>query len=425
MSARYLIRGGEVFFPGERIIRKADVQIEDGVVTRIDAKLAPADGFEVIEADGKIVSPGMTDLHSHLREPGREDTEDLESGAWAALAGGFTTVCAMPNTEPALDSREQAAFIKNKSDALGLTRILPVGAITKGRKGEEISEYALLQEGGAVAVSDDGDWVSSSEVMRHALEYAGMLGIPVITHAEDPTMCENGVMNEGSVSTILGFRTRPSIAEEIALRRDVALAEYTGSHLHVAHLSTGKGVELVRKARADGIKVTAEVTPHHLLFTDESMFSFDSSFKVNPPLRTERDRNALVGGLLDGTIQAVATDHAPHSVEEKEQEMDIAPSGMIGLQTALSVLWEKMVGQEILKPELLLSLFTVGPAAVIGRKVELTQGAGADLIVFDPNSRWVFDAATNRSRSRNSPWFGKSLKGKVEQVFLGNRRFTF
>lgn len=425
MNAKYQIVGGEVFFPGERTFRKVDIEIENGIIAKIAENLQPQDGFERIEAGGRIISPGLIDLHAHLREPGREDTENLESGAWTALAGGFTTVCAMPNTDPPLDSREQASFIRNRSEQLGLARIMPVGTITKSRKGEEISEYALLKEGGVVAVSDDGDWVRSSEVMRRALEYAGMLGLPVITHAEDPAMCENGVMNEGKVSTLLGFRTRPSVAEEIAIRRDIALAEYTGSHLHIAHISTENGVEYVRKARAQGIKVTSEVTPHHLLLTDESMSSFDSNFKVNPPLRTQKDRDALVEGILDGTIQAIATDHAPHSVEEKEQELDIAPSGMTGLQTALPVLWEKMVDTGILKPELLLELFTGGPASVIGEEIALAQGSRANLIIFNPDTRWVFDAETNRSRSRNSPWFGKSLKGKVEQVFLVNNRFAF
>lgn len=421
----FLIRGGYVFFPEEKALRKAEIEIKQGRVTRIEETISPEDGTEVIEAQNKLVSPGLIDLHVHLREPGREDTETLESGAWAALAGGFTTVCAMPNTQPPTDTREQVAFIRKRSNELGLARILPIGAATKGRKGKEIAEYAMLAEGGAVAVSDDGDWIYSSEVMRRSLEYAGMLGLVVITHAEDPAMCENGVINESPISAKLGLRVRPPVAEEVALQRDITLAEYVGSHLHIAHLTTAPGVEFVRKARAKGIKVTAEATPHHLLLTDKELEAFDTNYKVNPPLRTEEDRQALIQGIKDGTIQAVATDHAPHAVEEKEQEMDLAPSGMIGLQTALSVLWQGLVEPKIIAPELLLTLLTTGPASVIGETVELSVGSQANLIVFNPEATWTFDAQTNRSLSFNSPWFGKQLKGKVERVFLGTRQFSF
>lgn len=421
----YLLRNGTVYFPEEKTLRKADIIIENGSINRIQESIQPQEGIQIIEADGKIITPGFTDLHTHLREPGREDAETLESGAMAALAGGFTTICAMPNTEPATDSREQADFIRNKSKALGLAEILPIGSATKGRRGEEISEYALLKEGGVVALSDDGDWIRSAEVMRHALEYAGMLGLPVITHAEEPTLCEGGVMNEGKVSTILGLKTRPPVAEEIALKRDIALAAYTESHLHVAHLTTGTGVALIEEAKSKGIRVTAEVTPHHLLLADESMFSFDANLKVNPPLRTEQDRKSLLKAITEGLIDAIATDHAPHPVEEKEQELDIAPSGMIGLQTAFSLLWENLVDKSILKPETLLGLLTTGPASVIGRKVELREGLIVNLVLFDPEARWVLDNSTNRSRSRNTPWFGKTLKGKVEAVFLADKKFSF
>jgi dihydroorotase len=424
-AKKYLIRGGYVFFPEEKALRKTDIEIADGRIEKIEESISPDADTHVIETQDKLVSPGLIDLHVHLREPGREDTETLESGAWAALAGGFTTICAMPNTQPPTDTREQAAFIRKRSDELGLAKILPVGAATKGREGVEISEYAMLAQGGVVAFSDDGDWVRSSEVMRRSLEYAGMLDLPVITHAEDPSMCTGGVMNESVVSAKLGFKTRPPVAEEIALERDIALASYTNSHLHVAHLSTARGVELVRQARAKGIKVTAEATPHHLLLTDENMAAFDANYKVNPPLRTEEDRQALIAGLADGTIQAIATDHAPHAVEEKEQEMDRAPAGMIGLQTALSVLWQGLVEPKIITAELLLSLLTIGPASVIGRKVELKVGGPANLMVFNPGLSWTFDAESNKSLSHNSPWFGQLLKGKVEHVFLSERHFTF
>lgn len=425
MSTRFLIRGGYVFFPEEEAMRRADVEITDGRIARIGETIHAEADTRIIEAQDKLLSPGSIDLHAHLREPGREDTETLESGAWAALAGGFTTICAMPNTQPPTDTREQAAFIRKRSDELGLARILPVGATTKGRAGEEITEYALLKEAGTVAVSDDGDWIYSAEVMRRALEYAGMLGIPVITHAEEPNLCAEGVMNESAVSARLGLNVRPAVAEEVAIQRDIALASCTGSHLHVAHITTARGVELVRQARAKGIKVTTEATPHHLLLNDEALLSFDANYKVNPPLRTDEDRKALLEALKDGTIQAIATDHAPHAIEEKEQELDLAPAGMIGLQTALSVLWEGLVESGIIKPELLLRLFTTGPASVIGEKVELKEEIPANLMVFDPAARWTFDAESNRSLSQNSPWFGKKLKGKVEHVFLGERHFSF
>lgn len=424
MSAKkYVIRGGYVFLPQEMKLKKVDVEIAAGKIARI-ARGITTDDAEIIEATNRLVSPGLTDLHAHLREPGREDTETLESGAWAALAGGFTTVCAMPNTQPPTDTREQAAFIRRHSQELGLARILPVGTVSKGRKGAEIAEYSHLADGGAVAVSDDGDWVTSSEVMRRALEYANMLEMPVITHAEDPTMCD-GVMNESEVSARLGLATRPAVGEEIALQRDIALAEYTGAHLHVAHLTTAKGVELVRQAKARGARITAEATPHHLLLTDSALEGFDANYKVNPPLRTEEDRRALIAGLLDGTIDAIATDHAPHALEEKEQELTRAPSGMIGLQTALSVLWEGLIEPKILTPEQLLTLMTVGPASVLGRKIELIEGSDADLMVFDPETSWTFDADANKSLSWNSPWFGKMLAGKVEHVFLGSKHFSF
>lgn len=425
MSTRFLIRGGYVFFPEEEAMRRADVEITDGRIARIGETIHAEADTRIIEAQDKLLSPGSIDLHAHLREPGREDTETLESGAWAALAGGFTTICAMPNTQPPTDTREQAAFIRKRSDELGLARILPVGATTKGRAGEEITEYALLKEAGTVAVSDDGDWIYSAEVMRRALEYAGMLGIPVITHAEEPNLCAEGVMNESAVSARLGLNVRPAVAEEVAIQRDIALASCTGSHLHVAHITTARGVELVRQARAKGIKVTTEATPHHLLLNDEALLSFDANYKVNPPLRTDEDRKALLEALKDGTIQAIATDHAPHAIEEKEQELDLAPAGMIGLQTALSVLWEGLVESGIIKPELLLGLLTTGPASVIGEKVELKEDSPANLMVFDPAARWTFDAESNRSLSQNSPWFGKKLKGKVEHVFLGERHFSF
>lgn len=425
MSTRFLIRGGYVFFPEEEAMRRADVEIADGRIRRIGETLSAEADTRIIEAQDKLLSPGLVDLHAHLREPGREDTETLESGAWAGLAGGFTTICAMPNTQPPTDTREQAAFIRKRSDELGLARILPIGAATKGRAGEEITEYALLKEAGVVAVSDDGDWIYSAEVMRRALEYAEMLGLVVITHAEEPNLCEEGVMNESAISARLGLKVRPAVAEEVAIQRDIALASCTGSHLHVAHITTARGVELVRQARAKGIKVTTEATPHHLLLTDEALLSFDANYKVNPPLRTEEDRKALLEALKDGTIQAIATDHAPHAIEEKEQELDLAPAGMIGLQTALSVLWESLVEPGVIKPELLLGLLTTGPASVIGEKVELKEEIPANLMVFDPTARWTFDAESNRSLSWNSPWFGKKLKGKVEHVFLEEKHFSF
>jgi len=425
LNDKFFIRGGYVFIPQDKILKKLNLEIGEGQVKRITDSASTEGEVTIIEAENKLISPGLVDLHAHLREPGREDTETLESGAWAALAGGFTTVCAMPNTCPPTDTREQAAFIKKRSEELGLARILPIGTVTKKREGVEIAEYGLLAEGGIVAVSDDGDWVASAEVMRRALEYAGMLGLPVITHAEEPSMCTEGVMNEGTVSAKLGLRVRPPVAEEIAIARDIALASYTESHLHVAHLTTAKGVEQVRQARSQGINVTAEATPHHLLLTDEELCKFDSSYKVNPPLRTENDRLALIAGLKDGTIQAIATDHAPHALAEKEQELDVAPAGMIGLQTALSVLWERLINSRVLAAEKLLSLLSVDASAIIDEKLELKEGEEANLFVFDPQQTWTFDASTNRSLSCNSPWFGRTLKGKVQNVFLRARHFEF
>ncbi len=425
MNAKFLITGGFVFFPQERAIRQVDIEIVDGRISRIGSGLSHEADVQIIEASSKLISPGFIDLHVHLREPGREDKETLASGAMAALAGGFTTICAMPNTSPPTDTREQAAYIKKTSQDLGLARILPIGTATKGRGGKEISEYAFLKEGGAVAFSDDGDWIVASNVMQCALEYADMLDMPVITHAEDPSLCEDGVMNESKVSAKLGLAVRPAVAEEIALSRDLALAAYTKAHLHVAHLSTKKGVEMLRAARAAGVRVTAEVSPHHLTLTDEALAGFDSNYKLNPPLRTEDDRLALIEGLLDGTIQAIATDHAPHSLEEKEQELNLAPAGIIGLQTALPVVWEALVKPNKLRAELVLAALTQGPASVIGLSKNLEEGIEADLVIFNPERRWIFNSTNNKSLSENSPWFSKELTGKIEHVFLQEKHFEF
>jgi dihydroorotase len=417
-----IIRGGRVIDPASGFDEVADVVIEKRKIQEITSNKIGEDASRftgtILDAAGKIVIPGLIDMHVHLREPGREDEETIVSGCEAAMAGGFTSIACMPNTEPPIDDESVVRFVLRKAESTPVN-VYPIAAVTKGRQGKELTEMADLVQAGAVAVSDDGSPVSNPEIMRRALEYTRMFQIPVIDHCEELSLTAGGVMNEGHVSTILGLRGMPSAAEEIMVARDVALAGYTGGRVHIAHVSTARSVELIRQAKIQGILVTAEATPHHFTLTDESVRSFDTHLKMNPPLRTVRDVEAVIEGLADGTIDAIASDHAPHSLEEKEVEFDAAPFGIIGLETALALAVTELIGSHELDLSHVIAAMTVNPARILGIPGgHLRKGEKADVTIFDPHEKWTLDASRFRSKSRNSPFGGRELTGKVEVVII-------
>ncbi|RMH83816.1 MAG: dihydroorotase [Calditrichaeota bacterium] len=384
-----------------------------------------AAGFsgEVMEVTGKVISPGWMDMHVHLREPGREDEETVASGSLAAANGGFTAVCCMPNTSPPIDSQEIIQYIKDRAEG-ALVDVHPIAAITKGREGKELTEILELAEQGAVAISDDGSPVMSAEIMRRALEYTRMVDIPVIGHEEDNTMTVNAHINEGFVSTCLGLRGMPSVAEEVMIARDIMLAEYTGGRFHVAHLSTRRGVELVREAKARGIPVTAEATPHHFTLTEEAVRGFDTNTKMSPPLRTEEDRQAILEGLQDNTIEVIATDHAPHSWEEKASEFIYAPFGIIGLETALGLSLTQLVKPGLLSLKDLIAKFTLHPYHILRLEPPaIRKGQPANLTIFDPAAEWRYDVTRGLSKSQNSPFQGWEFTGRPHAVINHNQIF--
>ena len=419
--AKLLIKNGRVVDPANRRDGKLDVLIDGGKVTDLQPSI-PANGARIIDAAGKVVVPGLIDLHTHLREPGREDKETVETGARAARRGGFTTICAMPNTTPAMDHRGVVDFLRQEAQRLDVVAVHPVGAITKGREGKELTDFGELFDAGCVALSDDGNPVADAFLMRRALEYARIFNRPLIQHAEDPALATGGVMHEGVVSTTLGLRGIPSEAESVVVARDVALAELTGGWVHFAHLSTAMSVELIRQAKRRGARVTCEVTPHHLALTQEAVGEFQTEAKVNPPLRTEQDRLALIEGLRDGTIDCIATDHAPHTDWEKAADFDSAPFGISGLETALGVCVETLVVPGLLTWSQLLEKLSVNPAKIIGSGGgTLGIGADADLAIIDPAARWIVDPQRFASKGRHSPFAGRTITGTVVQVLRGGR----
>jgi dihydroorotase len=370
--------------------------------------------------------PGVIDIHVHLREPGREDEETIESGARAAIHGGFTSVACMPNTEPALDTQGAVRFVKAKAREAGLARVFPIGAITVGRRGERLTEFGEMVAAGAVAFSDDGDSVEKAGLARRAFEYARMFGVPLISHCEDKSLSAGGVMNEGAVSTRLGLRGWPRIAEEIIIARDIALAEYTGGRLHVAHVSSARGVELVREAKRRGVRVTAESMPHYFALTDDALAEYDTNLKVNPPIRAAEDREAIIAGLADGTLDTIASDHAPHASFEKDLEFDRAPFGLIGLETTLALVMTELVRPGRLALATAVERMTAGPARALGLPLgRLAPGAPADITLFDADASWRVDPAEMHSRSKNTPFTGRELTGRVRMVLVaGERRFA-
>ncbi len=408
-----LIRGGRVVDPEREREETLDIEISKGKVIKVAKGLRPKRGEKVIEAKGLIVSPGFIDMHCHFREPGREDEETLITGSQAAVSGGFTTVCLMPNTNPPLDNKLAIEYIYSRANKIGLCNLLPIGTITKRRKGEELSEMADLAKAGAVAFSDDGDTVTDSNLFRRALEYAKIFKRPIIDHPEDKKLSKEGVMNEGYLSTTLGLSGIPKEAEEIIVFRDLLLSRLTGSRLHLAHLSTEGSVELVREAKKKGVKVSCEATIHHLILTEEAIKEYGTNAKVNPPLRKRKDIEALKRGLIDGTIDALVTDHAPHSSEEKETDMESASFGIIGSETLLP-LSLSLISKELPLPKLL-SKLTSNPAKILGLKGRgiIREGNIADITIFDPKKRWKVKEEDLKSKSRNTPFLGWQMKGKV------------
>ncbi len=417
-EAEFILAGGRIIDPASKLNKIGDIYIGKGRVLEIETKkLIPKNklkfSHEIIDVYGKIVIPGLIDMHTHLREPGREDEETIYSGSLSAVAGGFTSICCMPNTDPPIDDQESVKFIYEKAKS-ARCRVFSIAGATKGLKGEELTEIADLVKAGAVAISDDGRPIYDSVIMRYALEYSKMYDIPVISHCEDLSLSSDGVMNEGFVSTLLGLRGIPSVAEEVMVARDIILAEYTGAKLHIAHVSTKGSVELIREAKKRKIKITCEVTPHHFSLTDEVIKNFNTNAKVNPPLRTRKDIEALKKGLKDGTIDCIATDHAPHSIEEKDVEFDAAPFGMVGLETALGLVTTELVETKILSWYEAIAKLTANPARILKFNAgQIKVGMPADLTVIDPGINWTVDPKDFKSKSRNSPFGGRRLKGKA------------
>lgn len=411
-----LVRSARIVDPATGRDEVGDLLI-DGA--RVAERGASASGADVVDAKGLVLMPGAIDVHVHLREPGREDEETIESGARAAIHGGFTAVACMPNTEPALDNQGAIRFVKAKAREAGLARVFPIGAITVGRAGERLTEFGEMVAAGAVAFSDDGDSVERAGLLRRAFEYVRMFGVPLISHCEDKSLSAGGVMNEGEMSTRLGLRGWPRIAEEVIIARDIALAEYTGGRLHVAHVSSAGGVELVRQAKRRGVRVTAESMPHYFALTDEALAGYDTNFKVNPPIRTAADREAIIAGLADGTLDTIASDHAPHASFEKDLEFDRAPFGLVGLETTLGLVMTELVGSGRLALSAAIERMTAGPARALGLPLgTLAPGAPADITLFDPAATWRVNAADFLTRSKNSPFTGRELSGRVAMVFV-------
>ena len=414
--AKLLIQHGRAIDPANKRDGDFDVLIDRGKIVEVQPSI-PANGAKIIDAEGKFVVPGFVDLHTHLREPGREDKETIESGCLAAVRGGFTTICAMPNTEPTIDHRGVVDFVHQEAQRLGLISVRTVGAITKGRQGRELTDFGELFDAGCVALSDDGRVVADSLLMRRALEYAKVFDRPLIQHAEDLTLAAGGVMHEGLVSTTLGLRGIPSEAESILVSRDLALAELTGGWIHFAHLSCEASVELIRQAKRRGVRVTCEVTPHHLALTHEAVGEFCTDAKVNPPLRSEEDRRALIEGLRDGTIDCIATDHAPHTDWEKDADFDSAPFGISGLETALGVCVSLLVKPGLLTWSQLIERLSLRPARIAGISGgTLSVGTGADVSIIDPEAQWTVNPQQFVSKGRHSPFAGQTLSGAVVRV---------
>ncbi|MEX2583524.1 MAG: dihydroorotase [Gemmatimonadota bacterium] len=416
-----LIRGGRIVDPSQELDRKLDLLISNGVVAEAGDGLEAADA-EVLDADGLVVSPGLVDLHVHLREPGGEHKETIASGAASAAAGGFTSVIAMPNTDPPIDNPAAVGFVLAEGRRQGLARVYPSGAITVAQKGAQLAEVGEMVHAGAVTITDDGHPVARAGVMRLALEYALTFDIPVSVHAEETELSKGGVMNEGVISTRLGLTGIPNAAEDVMISRDLILAELTGGRLHIQHVSTRRGVEMIREAKRRGVRVSAEATPHHFTLTDAAVERYRTDAKMNPPLRSEADRDAVRQGVRDGTLDVIATDHAPHHYDEKEQAFDDAPFGIVGLETALGLGITELVDKRVIDLPTLIDRMSCTPARAFALPAgTLAKGSIADIVLFHPTMEWTVDPTRFLSRSKNTPFGGWKLQGRPVRTIVGGR----
>ncbi len=413
-----LIKGARVIDVASKLDAKRDILIKDRKIARIERSIA-ARKARIINARDLIVVPGLIDLHCHLRDPGRPDEETIETGSHAAVAGGFTSICCMPNTDPVIDNDGLVNYIYKEAARVNQCEVFPIGAITKGRQGKELTEFGEMLKAGAKGFSDDGDTVADNNVFRHALEYSRVFDVPIFEHPIDSSLAQDGLMNEGLVSTRLGLKGSPAIAEELIVARDLMLARFTGARLHLCHISTKGAVELIRKAKRDGLKVTCETCPHYFYFNHEVLESFDANYKVNPPIRSESDRQAIIEGLKDGTIDCIATDHAPHCQAEKELEFANAPYGMIGFETAVSLIIMELVNRQKMSWLDVIAKMTMNPAKIIGVETgNMRVGAVANIAMIGPDKKWKVTEDVLKSRSKNTPLLGKELKGRVKNVVV-------
>jgi dihydroorotase len=415
------IRNARVIDPASKRDSEGDLYAVDG---RIVAGLSADQKKKArkVDAKGLVASPGLVDIHVHFREPGQTHKETIATGSRAAAAGGFTTVVCMPNTTPPADNAGTIQYIMDAIRRDSIVKVLPTGCITIGMKGDTLAPIGSLKRAGVVAITDDGDCVQSNELMRRAIEYAKMFGLPVMDHCQDESMTEGAVMNEGDMSIRLGLRGWPNAAEDVIVSRNVIVSAYTGAHIHMQHISSARSVDILRRAKADGVKVTGEATPHHIALTDAALATYDTNFKMNPPLRTEVDRRAIIAGLRDGTLDCIATDHAPHTDYEKDKEFDYAPNGIIGLETALPIVLDVLVRQNKFRLASVVDLMTRKPAELLGLAAgTLVPGAAADICLFDPDEAWTYDAKAGQSKSSNSPWSGQTLRGRVKTTIVDGR----
>jgi dihydroorotase len=421
-GAPLLLRGGRIIDPSAGRDEPGEVLLSEGRIVGVGRSLGDPDGVSVLDVSGLVVCPGLIDLHVHLREPGQEHKETIASGARAAAAGGFTAICAMPNTDPPVDDPAAVGYVRAAGLRAAAARVYPCGAVSVGQAGERLTEIGEMIDAGAVAITDDGRPVLTAGLMRLALEYAHTFGIPVASHCEDVTLARGGVMNEGVVSTRLGLTGIPNAAEDVCIARDLLLAELTGARLHIQHVSTRAGVAMIRAARERGIDVTAEATPHHFTLTDEAVEAYRTDAKVNPPLRTAADRAAVIAGVADGTLDVIATDHAPHHYDEKESAFDDAPFGLVGLETALGLAITELVETGVIDLPTLIHRMSTAPARAFNLPGgSLAADTPADVTVFDPGAQWTVDPARFRSKSRNTPFAGRVLRGHAIYTIVNGR----
>jgi dihydroorotase len=415
------IQNARVIDPAAKRDAVGDLFVTDG---KLVASLSAAEKRRAkkIDTRGLVACPGLVDIHVHLREPGQTHKETIATGTRAAAAGGFTSVVCMPNTTPPADSAGTIQYIKDVVARDAVVKVYPTGCITAGQKGQALAPIGTLKRAGVVAITDDGDCVQSNELMRRALEYAKMFDLPVMDHCQDQSMTQGAVMNEGVVSTRLGLRGWPNAAEDVIVSRNVILSTYTGAHIHLQHISSRNSIDIIRRAKSRGVRITAEATPHHIALTDAAIAGYDTNFKMNPPLRTEADRREIVAGLRDGTLDCLATDHAPHTDYEKDKEFDLAANGIIGLETALAVALDVLVRQSKFKLAHVVDLLTRRPAQILGLPAgTLAAGAAADICLFDPDEKWTYDARAGFSKSGNSPWHGQTFTGRVKTTVVDGR----